>query len=235
MIAHVGDEVKRPRRRDYDASGRASRSAARRQRIIASAGSLIIERGYRATTVAAIAERADVHVDTVYELVGRKSDLLRELIERALSGVDRPVPAAERDYVAAIRGEPEPARKIEIYAAATRAMLERLAPLFVALRDAAGTDATARSLWQEFSTRRATNMREFVADVAGAGGLRNDLSIDVAADTVWATNSPELYVMLTGERGWSSTRYEAWLADLWRHVLLPPAGTGSGVADVGDP
>ena len=52
------------------------------------------------------------------------------------------------------------------------------------------------------------------------GGLRADLSIDEAADVIWATNSSELYVLLTVERGWSPHRFERWLADTWCRLLL---------------
>lgn len=30
--------------------------------------------------------------------------------------------------------------------------------------------------------------------------------IDEATDTIWAANSPDLYVLLTAERGWSPAR-----------------------------
>ncbi len=179
----------------------------------------MIERGYRATTVSAIAERADVHVDTIYQLIGRKPELLRELIEQALSGDDHPIPAAERSYVAAIRGEPTFTGKIAIYAAATGEMLATVAPLYVALRDAAGTDDVAGRLWRRFSDRRAANMREFVGDLVATGSLRTDLPVDVVADSVWVTNSPEVYVMLTSERGWTAEQYEAWLCDAWCRLL----------------
>lgn len=65
-------------------------------------------------------------------------------------------------------------------------------------------------------------MRELAGDLAHAGGLRAGLSIDEAADTIWATNSSELYVLLTTERGWSPDRYQHWLADTWCRLLLPP-------------
>lgn len=64
-------------------------------------------------------------------------------------------------------------------------------------------------------------MRQFAQDLADAGGLRPGLSIAEAADTVWATNSPEVYVLLTDERDWSPDQYQRWLADTWRRVLLP--------------
>jgi AcrR family transcriptional regulator len=214
----VAESVKR---RSYDAAGRRARSAATRSRIIEAARALVVEEGYRATTVAAVAARAQVSVDTVYELVGRKPVLLRELIEQALSGTDRAVEAEDRAYVRAIRAEPDPARKLAVYARAVREMQPRLAPLFLALRDAASTEPEAREVWQQISDRRAANMRKLVADVGQAGGLRPGLSVDEAADTVWVTNSPELYVMLTSERGWSLDRYERWLADTWRRLLLP--------------
>lgn len=209
------------KRRTYDTTSRAEQSKATRQRILATTRALLVERGYRATTISAIANGAAVHPDTVYELIGRKPVLLAELVEQALSGTDHTVPARERPYVAAIRSEPEPVRKLAIYAAATRDMLGRLAPLAMALRDAADTEPEARQLWRRFSDRRAANMRHLAQDLADSGGLRHGLSIEEAADTIWATNSPELYVLLTGERRWTPDRYERWLTETWSRLLLP--------------
>lgn len=207
--------------RSYDNAGRQTQSVATRQRILDAARRLMVERGYRATTVAAIAAEAGVHLDTVYALAGRKPVLLRELIEQALSGTDGTVVAEERDYVRAMRAEPDPARKLAIYARAVREIQGRMAPLFLALRDASATESEAREVWKEISDRRAANMRKLVRDVAAARGLRPGLSVGEAADTIWATNGSELYVLLTVERGWPPERYEAWLADTWARLLLP--------------
>jgi AcrR family transcriptional regulator len=213
----MGREVKR---RSYDATLRRARSADTRQRIVGAARDLMLERGYRATTIADVALRAGVNVDTIYELVGRKPVLLRELIEQAISGADHAVVAEERDHVRAMRAVPDPVKKLVIYAHAIRETQERIAPLFLALRDASSTEPEARAIWQEISDRRATNMRKLVRDLGDAGRVRKGLSIDEAADVVWVTNSPELYVMLTSERGWSPDRYERWLADAWCRLLL---------------
>lgn len=215
----VVEEVKD---RVYDNAARQTQSAETRQRIVEAAHRLMVERGYRRTTVAGIAEAAGVHVDTVYALVGRKPVLLRELIERALSGTDRAVSAEERDYVKAILSEPDPAHKLAIYARAVRHIQGRMAPLFLALRDASATEPEAGVVWREISDRRAANMRDLVRGLDRAGGLRADLSVDDAADMIWATNSSELYALLTVERGWSPDQYERWLADTWCRVLLPP-------------
>ncbi|MDP9020251.1 MAG: TetR/AcrR family transcriptional regulator [Actinomycetota bacterium] len=207
--------------RPYDNAGRRTQSEATRQRILEAARQLMIERGYRATTVAEIARRGGVHVDTVYELAGRKPMLLRELIEQALSGTGGAVVAEERGYVKAIRAEPDPARKLAIYAGAVREIQARMAPLLLALRDASATEPEAEQVWREISDRRAANMRKLAGDLEDAGGLRAGLSIDEAADVIWATNSSELYVLLTVERGWPPERYERWLADTWCRLLLP--------------
>jgi AcrR family transcriptional regulator len=189
---------------------------------------LIVERGYRATTIAEIARRAGVHVDTVYELVGRKPVILRELIEQAISGVEGAVPAEEREYVKAIRREPDAARKLAVYAGAMREIQARMAPLHLALRDASSTEPEAATVWREISDRRAANMRRLAQELEDAGGLRAGVSVAEAADVIWATNSSELYVLLTVERGWSPERYERWLAETWCRLLLPERPRGRG-------
>jgi AcrR family transcriptional regulator len=162
---------------------------------------MIVERGYRGTTVSGIADRAGVNTDTVYQLVGRKPVILRELIEHALSGTGAAVVAEERDYVKAIRAEPDPRAKLSIYARAVCLIQGRLAPLFLALRDASATEPEAGQIWEEISNRRAANMRKLATELRVAGGLREGLTVRQAADILWATNSSELYVLLTVERG----------------------------------
>jgi AcrR family transcriptional regulator len=209
--------------RSYDASGRRAASAETRQRIVDAARELMLAEGYRATTIAAVAKRAQVNVDTVYALVGRKPVLMRELVEQAISGSDHAIAAEERAHIQAIQSEPDAATKLAMYARAVRVTHGRLAPLFVALRDASATEPDARELWQAISERRAKNMRKLVRDIERTGALRPGLTIDEAADTIWVTNSPEVFVMLTGERGWSPRRYERWLATTWQTLLLAPA------------
>jgi AcrR family transcriptional regulator len=212
---------KQVKKRPYDNSARLEQSNETRRSILDAARLEMLERGYRATTIAEIARRAGVHVDTVYALVGRKPVLLRELIEHAISGTDEAIPAERRDYVEAIRAEPDPRRKLAIYAHATREIHARLAPLLLALRDASTTEPEARAVWEEISERRAMNMRKLAKELKSVGGIRTGLSVAEAADTIWVTNSAEVYVMLTTERGWPASRYEQWLTDSWSRLLLP--------------
>jgi AcrR family transcriptional regulator len=212
--------AKTVKRRSYNAANRQASSRETRTRILEVARQAMIGRGYSGTTVAEIAAQAGVSVDTVYELVGRKPVILRELIEQAISGTDVAVVADERSYVKAMRAEPDPKKKLSLYAKAICSIQGRLAPLFLALRDASLTDPEAEEIWREISKRRAANMVRLATDLRDVGGLRQGLTIAEAGDILWATNSSELYVLLTIERHWTPSRYERWLADAWCRLLL---------------
>lgn len=207
-------------KRGYESEQRRAQSEATRRRILDTARELVIAHGYRGTKIAEIARGAGVHVDTVYALVGRKPVILRELVEQAISGTDRPVDALERDYVKQMQGEPDAGRKLDLYAAAMTRIHGRLAPLFLALRDASRTDPEAADVWSRISERRATNMRMLAADLLATGQLRIGLTTDEVADLIWVTNSPDVHQLLVSDRGWSETRYRDWLADSWRRLLL---------------
>ena len=134
------DMAKTVERRPYNAANRQASSFATKRAILTAARETMVERGYRGATVSGIADKAGVNVDTVYELVGRKPVILRELIEQALSGTDSAVVAEERGYVKAVRAEPDPRKKLLIYAKAVCLIQARLAPLFLAFRDASATN-----------------------------------------------------------------------------------------------
>jgi hypothetical protein len=130
------------------------------------------------------------------------------------------VPAEERDYVAAIRAEPDAGVKLRTYAAAVRATQERLAPVVRIVQEAAPSEPDVAALWHQITERRAENMRRFVEDVQAAAPLRPELTIERAADIVWTLNSTDVYLLVTDGRGWSPEEYERWLGDTWVTLLL---------------
>lgn len=210
--------VQPPVKRQYDRSKRREAAARTREAILNAALALFGDRGYAATPMTAIAEQAGVALDTVYASVGRKPELARLLIETAISGSSQAVPAAERGYVQAIRAAPDAETKIAIYASAMRMIAGRLAPVLGILQQAAPAEPELAALWREIAERRAANMHLFVTGLAEVATLRVDSG--EAADIVWATNAPELYQLLVYQRGWTPERYEHFLADTWRRLLL---------------
>jgi len=218
MNTAIMDSVQPPVKRRYDTSRRRQAAAQTRQAILDAALRLFASQGYAATPMAAIAEQAGVALDTVYASVGRKPRVARLLIEAAISGTGQAVPAGERDYVQAIEAAPDAGAKIAIYAAAMRAIAGRLAPVLGIVQQAGAAEPELAALWREIAERRAASMRRFADSLAAVATLR--VSVDEAADIVWATNAPELYQLLTSQRGWTPDRYERFLADTWRRLLL---------------
>ena len=207
-------------KRTYDASRRRQAAERTREEILLNTRRLFTEHGYAATTVATIAEAANVAVDTVYASVGTKQELLRILIETAISGGSHAVPAEQRDYVRAMQTEPDARKKLTLYAQALRQIHGRLAPLLRVLKDAAAVDKELDPLWKSIADRRAANMRRFAKELANTGQLRAEIDVEEVADVIWATNSPEFYLLLVSERGWAPERFETWLAQTWCRLLL---------------
>src|SRR5215471_1398222 len=214
IMTHMPTPVKRR----YDATRRRQAAARTRAAILDAARQLFTERGYTATPMTAIADRAGVALDTVYASAGRKPELARLLIETAISGTDHAVPAEQRDYVKAVRAATDADTKIDLYAAAVAATAPRLALVYSIIQQAAPAEPGLAALWAEIAERRAANMRRFVANLATVTPLRLDPG--EAADIVWATNAAEMYQLLVRQRGWTPQQYQHFLADTWRRLLL---------------
>jgi AcrR family transcriptional regulator len=220
-IGKVGDVAEPVKtRRRYDNARRAEQAEQTRAVILAAARDLFVNQGYARTTIAAVAEQAGTAVDTVYAAVGRKPDLLRALVESAISGRDRPVPPEERDYVQRIQASDDAREQLAIYADAVTAIQARLAPLFLALRDAATTDQDCATLWRTVANRRSGNMRLLAAQLRSTGMLRTDLTDDQVADIIWSTNAAEYWDLLVTQRGWTHKQFRSWVHDLWSRTLL---------------
>ena len=167
----------------------------------------------------AIAQRAGVALDTVYAAVGRKPELARLLIETAISGTSQAIPAEERDYVQAIRAADDAENQDR------HLRIGDARPSPAAWRRSCRSSSRPRPPspnWPRCGARSPSAARRTCAcssaDLAAVAPLRVDP--DDAADIVWATNAPELYQLLVSQRGWSPERYEHFLADTWRRLLL---------------
>jgi AcrR family transcriptional regulator len=215
--------------RTYRSSVREEQARRTRQAILDAARLLISEKGFVATTIAQIAARAGVAVDTVYASVGPKPVLMRLLMETAISGSDQAIPAEQRDYVLRVRAAPTAEQKIRIYAEAVVAVNARLAPLHLVLRDAAAQAPELAEIRDEIVARRARNMRLFARDLADTGELRPGLDVEEIADVVWSMNSAEFFSLLVRERGWAQERFARWLAEAWCRLFL---ATGAEAAAV---
>ncbi len=209
-----------PRKRSYDSTRRRAQAQATRLRILAAAHALFTERGYSGTTIEAIAQHARVAPETVFSAFGSKRALLKSVIGMAVGGDEQATPLLLRPGPQAVLDEPEPARKLELFAQDIADILERVSPLFDVMRIAAKTEAEIDALLQEILDERMLTLGRFVRSLASSHPLREGMTQAQASETVWLVTSPEIYRLLTTDRGWSKTRYAGWLVETLARLLL---------------
>jgi AcrR family transcriptional regulator len=214
----VTDAVKGP------LSGGSRRSQARetRRRIVAAAADLFVHEGYAATTLDRIAAASGVAVQTVYFHFGNKRTLLKQVVDVSSVGDDEPVPLLERPWAEQLRTATDGRAALAVWMAMSREIFVRVAPLLRIVRDAAGTDPEMAEQWRVNQEQRYEAHRALAQALAEKGGLRPGLSVDDAADALFALISIEVYVLLTEERGWPPERWERWALSTVGAAVLPP-------------
>jgi AcrR family transcriptional regulator len=207
--------------RRYSSEVRAEQRRATRQRVIDAAEALLLRRGYTGATVDAIAGRAGVSVQTIYNTVGGKAAVLKAVYDTSLAGDDEAVPIMQRPTVAAMRAATDPRRFIALYARLGREMYERAGPLLpIMLAEGGAGDPEVRAFIDTIEDERAAGTAMIATLLHDRFGLRAGLTVDDAADILWTLTAPELTLRLVHRRGWSLDRYEAWLADIMAQALL---------------
>ena len=100
---------------------------------------------------------------------------------------------------------------------------ERYADLHEVLQMAAAADGELAELWQASEDERRTGAGYVIDALLGKGPLKPGLDRDSAVDLLWVFNASGIFRRLVRRRGWTSRRYEQWLADTFCDQLLPPA------------
>jgi len=194
-------------------SGRCqARTRFARRAVIDAARTLFLERGYAAATIEAISERSDVPPATVYRLFASKLGILRALLDTSIAGDDQPVTVQERSDVAALLTEPDASTLLTGLAAFTTAINRRTNDVYRVLTSAAASDPAAAALLDEIRYQRDQGQGRIAHSLARARALQPGLRERDAADLIHALMSPEVYGLLVSDRGWTSERYQQWLA-----------------------
>jgi AcrR family transcriptional regulator len=192
------------RKRSYDVARRAEQARQGRERILEVARAELLSRGYVATTMRLIAERAGLSAETVYKAFGGKPGLIRAIYEKALAGRG-PVPAPRRSeaMVARARGPQEVARE---WGRLTAEVSPLASPILLLLRSAAADDPELAALLRQSDDQRLQRMRFNARSIARRGFLRPGISVERAADLLWALTAPELYELFVVRRGFSAKK-----------------------------
>ena len=191
--------------RRYESPMRARRAQETRAAVIAAAAELFTTRGWAGTGMRDVANAAGVATETVYSHFSSKRVLLQAVIDVAAVGDDRQIAVAERDEFVAL-GQGRRAERLARAAALVRAVNERTAAYAKVLREAAPSDEQIAEALQ------ATRARQRQDIAAGTALLLGRPPSTEEVDELWALLSPEVYLLLVHEAGWTPDAYEGWAA-----------------------
>lgn len=205
-------------KRRYRSTTRAERAAATRAAIRAAAAAAFVERGFAATTMREVAERAGVGERTVYDAFPTKLALYDEVLDVATVGDELSVPAADRpEFRAALDARDGP-RAVALFAEYVAALLERAGPLIMVAVESSGAEPELRRRSDEGARATRASTDAFVASLAEHDVLAGDA--DDAAASVFAISSPHVHQLLRAHRGLTADRYRAWLEATLASVVL---------------
>jgi TetR/AcrR family transcriptional regulator of autoinduction and epiphytic fitness len=205
-------------KRTYNSSRRQEGARLTRQAIGQAALQLFIQRGYQGATLDAIAAAAAVAPETIYATFGSKREILHYLMDTSIGGDEQPLQLIDRPEQQAVLQETDARRLLAGFSEGIGRILERAAPVFAILTEAARTESGLEGLYNRMRAERHDNMRRVVRSLARLEALRLDEA--QATDTLWALTSPELYLLLTRARAWSREQFSAWLNDSLARLLL---------------
>ena len=210
------------KKRQYDSTRRQTQAGETRRQILEAAHKLFIERGYAGATINAIAKEAGVALKTVYAVFENKRKILVTLLNVSSSNSgEENVPMLERAGPKAVSQERDQRRQLHMFAQVVADNLEGAAPISEIMQVAAKTEADVDKLAQKLNKQRWQHMAFAVRQITSNGPLREKMDEDFATDTVWTLTSPEVFLLLTRDRGWSKEKYAEWLADALTRALLP--------------
>ena len=212
-------------KRAYDATRRRERAieerAATRQAVLRAAQELFVAQGYIATTVAQIADRAGVALQSVYA-TGAKAELLHRVRDELIAGDQREMLMVDRAEIAALAELSDPLQQVKEFARIHARIIDRALDILAAEREAAVVDPGVAAVLAKQHQLRLTTYRGIV-QMLPASALAAGLDHAAAADVLWTIASPEAGLLLRRTRGWTRRQHQMWLAQTLIRSLLQPS------------
>ncbi len=195
------DEVKRLSRRE--------RAARTRRTIVDAAATEFRANGYHGTTMAAIAERAGVAVQTVYFVFNTKPALLTAAIDHAVIGTDG-LPPQDMPWWEESTTTADGRRALELFVTNTARIEERAASLGRVAQAASTPDPEITALLAHHDALRSAGFGQYVESLDERGLLAPDCDPREVADVFLTLLGSDVYLNFTEARGWSVDRYLSW-------------------------
>src|SRR3989454_5460954 len=205
------------KKRSYKSLVRQRQAGDTRRRIVEATRRLLQSEGYAGMTIEAIAQRAEVSAQSVYAIFKSKTGVLTELLDQSAFGSDY------EDAVLRALSASDPETRLRLAAPIARQIHDAQSATFDLLRGAGVVAPELAKLERQREGLRYERQGRMIISLRDAGRLRPELDHASARDIFWMLTGRDVYRMLVRERGWSSQKYEDWLADSLVRSLLTPA------------
>jgi AcrR family transcriptional regulator len=206
--------------RTYRSSRRETQARHTRQRVLAAASAVFLERGYAGATMRAIASAADVSVPTVESLFGTKARILKAAIDVAIAGDDEPIAVLDRSWASAALLTDSVDEFLSIVAGVVGPAQARSAGLVLAVFEGSSTDSELADLSAQMIAQRGNTAEWLVDALTRKAPLREGCTKHEAIDTVWILMDPAVFDRLIRQRRWTQEHYQAWFARSARRLLI---------------
>ncbi len=200
-------------RRPYNAPRRKMKAEETRRRVLNAARVRFAESGITETTIAAVAQEAQVSPQTVYAVFGSKAALLIALLDDLEQSVDSAA------YSRSIEATDDPLGQLRLIVAFHCDLFEQGLDV-IELAQRSSSDPTVRRFVDEGHRRRRAACAGWVAGWQARGALRRDIDSETAVDLLWVHCGPDLYSSFVLGCGWDRARVERWLVDTLQALLL---------------
>ncbi|MCX0244808.1 TetR/AcrR family transcriptional regulator [Streptomyces drozdowiczii] len=219
------DSVKGPGSRNAKRpDGRAERSRLTREKIVTAARELFVAQGYGATSLQEVADRAGVAVQTVYFVFRNKRALFKDVVDTTIAGDAEPVATMNRDWFRDACAARTARDQVAAHVRGVREILGRVAPIMPVIAAASATDPEIAAEWTSDPDPRYVVQRAAAEELVRKPGMLPGIDADRAADLLYGLLSPELYLILVRDRGWTPDAWEEWARTTLTAQLCGGAG-----------
>ena len=199
---------------DAPPNRRAIQAEQTRGEIIGAARRLFASQGYASTSVKDIAREAGVSVQTLYDSVGSKADLVRRLNDL----ID--AEARVFEIASTLPAETDPVAVARVPARIVRRIVERCSDILRTGLEAARAEPDLAFVIEEGGRRHRSGSRAVADRLAALGALDPAQSVDDAATAIAALADFRLALILIDDHGFDFDAVEQWIADMTVRTVL---------------
>ena len=189
---------------------RRERAKATHWRIIKAAYESFCERGYAGTTMAHVAERAGVAVQTVYFVFHTKAELLSRAYDFAVMGEGEPRIPEEQAWYQEMTAEPDVTAALRHLIGGVSDIVRRVTPLYVVARASADGDEEITRVQTFHETWRADGYRAMLEVLLRKAPLRPGLDPERANHLLLLYAGPDVYHVLVDVYRWTHEDWVGW-------------------------